>query len=100
MRKVLKIDAKGFYIEDVILKDEITPNDCIEIECLGSFYKPRWNGIEWFEGATEEEINSIKNQPTPKTREQLLEEELNRVKAMQAQQNEDFNSFMEFYFAN
>lgn len=64
MKKVLKIDSNGFFIEDVILKDdEITPNDCIEIFCPDGFFKPRWNGSEWVEGLTQEEIEAIKNVP-------------------------------------
>ncbi|WP_286909327.1 hypothetical protein [Clostridium sp. UBA1652] len=62
MKKVLKIDESGFFVEDVILKDnEIVPSDCIQIQCPNGFYKPKWTGIEWIEGATQEQIDAIKN---------------------------------------
>ena len=40
------------------------PNDkeIVNIEYLGNFYKPFWNGIEWVEGATQEEIEEA-NKP-------------------------------------
>ena len=41
------------------------PNDkeIVNIEYLGNFYKPFWNGIEWIEGATQQEIEEA-NKPT------------------------------------
>lgn len=65
MKKVLKINSKGYFIEDIILQDgDQTPTDCIETQCQGGFYKPRWNGTSWVEGLTQEEINNIiANQP-------------------------------------
>ena len=42
LKKVLKIDKQGFYIEDVILHgDEKIAPDCIEIHCPEGFYKPK-----------------------------------------------------------
>lgn len=73
MRKVLRIDSNGFFLEDVLLDDEeIIPSNCVEIQCPDGFYKPKWTGSEWIEGLTKEEIDTIKNQPQPKTEEEKL----------------------------
>lgn len=64
MRKVLKIDINGFFIEDVLLKDgEVAPLDCIDVMCPQGFYKPKWNGSEWVEGLTQAEIDALKLVP-------------------------------------
>lgn len=74
MRKILRIDSNGFYIEDVILQNgEVTPTDCIEIICPDGFYKPKWNGNAWVEGLTQVEIDAIKNVVMPPTDVQLLQ---------------------------
>lgn len=75
MKKVLKIDDNGFFIEDVILEnEEIIPDDCVETECPQGFYKPRWDGAKWIEGLTQEEIEELKNKPIPKTEFEILKE--------------------------
>jgi len=73
MKKVLRIDNNGFYIEDVILKDgEATPSDCVEIQCPDGFYKPKWDGTQWIEGLTQAEIDALNNQPvTPSESDRL-----------------------------
>jgi hypothetical protein len=64
MKKVLKVDNQGFFMEDVILQDgEATPIDCIETQCHDGFYKPKWDGTAWIEGLTQAEIDTIKNAP-------------------------------------
>lgn len=61
MKKVLRIDELGTYIEDVILEDEdIVPEDCIETDCPEGFFWPKWNGTKWIEGKSNAEIESIK----------------------------------------
>ncbi len=61
MKKVLKINEDGFFIEDVVLEDEESiPEGCIEVECPQGFYKPRWDGSMWIEGLTQEEIEELK----------------------------------------
>lgn len=75
MKKVLKIDKDGFFIEDVISHEEFIPSDCIEVECPQGFYKPRWNDDEWVEGLTPQEIEELKKiETTPK--QPSLEERL------------------------
>lgn len=62
MKFVRKIDENGYFIEDAFV-EEIT-EFTIEIPCPQGLYKPKWNGNEWVEGLTQEEIEAIKNQPT------------------------------------
>jgi hypothetical protein len=64
MKKVIRIDEQGLFLEDVILQDnELTPEDCIETDCQGGFYLPKWNGTEWVEGGVipQPDIESIKH---------------------------------------
>jgi hypothetical protein len=61
MKKVLRINENGLFVEDVILEDEeTTPEDCIETYCPGGFFWPKWNGSKWIEGKTVAEIEAIK----------------------------------------
>ena len=63
MKKVLRIDKQGFYIEDVILHDtELIQDDCVETHCPEGFYKPKWDGEKWVEGYTSEEIKQIQEE--------------------------------------
>ena len=65
MIQVFKIDEKGFYTFETYPVEEpnefeiTTPvNTCQE----NTFYKPKWNGVKWVEGATQIEIDEI-NKP-------------------------------------
>ena len=78
MKKVLKIDNQGFFLEEVILEDdELTPSDCIEVEYLQGFQKPKWNGTAWVEGLSQAEIAELnkpkQQEPTEKDRIEALE---------------------------
>lgn len=62
------IDKKtGMYLRQSInYNDEI--EEAIEITDVQGFWKPRWNGESWEEGATQEYIDSLKTQaPEPPT---------------------------------
>ncbi len=84
MVQVYKIDEKGFYIFETDCVEEpneleIT-NPCNTCE-ENTFYKPKWTGEMWVEGATQEEIdeiNKIDICPT-KTLEERLEEAEQRL---------------------
>ena len=52
------IDSKGFFVEDALV-DELTELT-IETPCPGGFYLPKWNGTQWVEGKTADEISAIK----------------------------------------
>ena len=69
------------FIEDAFV-EEIT-EFTIETPCPEGFQIPKWNGTEWVEGMTQEEIDSLKNvvvEPTLEERLQALEMmELERI---------------------
>jgi hypothetical protein len=81
MKLFRKIDEQGYFIEDVlfeshptIIVDEIEVPDpqYIDTPCDGGFYKPKWNGKEWVEGLTEEEIEEVKRQPHAVTESEMI----------------------------
>lgn len=74
---IAKIDEQGLFIEDILIKDnEETPTDCIEIPCPEGFHRPKWDGIGWVEGLTQEEIDAIKNAPKEPTETELLQQKV------------------------
>ena len=70
---VRKIDENGMFVEDAFV-EELTPCT-IETPCPAGFYRPKWNGEEWVEGATQEYIDSLQvvEEPTLEERLQALE---------------------------
>lgn len=57
MKQVFRIDQYGFYIESVIINDnESTPPDCVDVFPTYGLYKPKWNGTDWIEGETTDNI--------------------------------------------
>ena len=52
------IDSNGYFIEDAFV-EELT-EFTIETPCPDGFYLPKWNGTQWVEGKTAEEIAAIK----------------------------------------
>lgn len=56
MIKGIKIDENGFFVTEVIVEADTVSKDIILIECPNGFYKPKWTGVKWIEGATNEEI--------------------------------------------
>ncbi len=68
--QIWKIDYKGFFTESMIInEEELTELDIVapvNTDETNTFYKPKWNGMEWIEGATAEEIaewNEQQNSP-------------------------------------
>ena len=59
MNYVRTIDSNGFFVEDAFV-DELT-EFTIETPCPDGFYLPKWDGTQWVEGKTAEEIAAIKN---------------------------------------
>ena len=53
------IDEDGMFISDEFV-EELT-EFTVETPCPSGFYHPRWNGTEWVEGLTVEEIQVIKD---------------------------------------
>ena len=60
MKYVRIIDENGLFLEDGFV-EELT-QFTIETPCNVGFHRPKWDGLQWGEGLTDEEI--IKNMPT------------------------------------
>ena len=67
------IDKDGMFLRDDTQWNEnevaldIEPNNDLGL------YKPKWNGTEWVEGLSKEEITLIENQPTEEPIEARVE---------------------------
>lgn len=80
MKKVIKIDETGLFIEDVLINEnEEIPLDCIETPCPNGFYMPKWNGAKWVEGLTQEEIDELNNQPRELTEIEIQQQIINTL---------------------
>ena len=77
---VRKIDENGMFRGDSFV-EEIT-EFTIETPCPQGFYKPKWNGIEWVEGATQEYIDSLKNTVTEPTIEEQIRADVDYIAIM------------------
>ena len=51
------IDSNGYFVEDAFV-NELTAFT-IETPCPDGFYLPKWDGAQWVEGKTAEEIAAI-----------------------------------------
>jgi hypothetical protein len=66
MRKVIKIDDTRLFVEDVLLEDDAElPEGCVEDSPLEGLYLPKWDGTQWIEGLTPEEIAALQIPPNP-----------------------------------
>ena len=76
MIKVMRIDAEGFFIEDVLLEDgQEVSADCIaDSTGIEGLHLPKWDGEKWAEGKPQSEIDAIKNAPVPKTELELMQD--------------------------
>lgn len=64
--KYAKIDADGFFVEDVIVDtSQEVPENYISKPVPEGFYKPQWTGEEWVEGLSQDELEKILNAPRP-----------------------------------
>ena len=63
-----QIDDQGFWVRTVRLKYDPSSIEIpeeegyVEADEPEGFYKPRWDGSQWIEGATPEEIDEFKRQ--------------------------------------
>ena len=65
------IDDNGFFVEDAFV-EELT-DKTIQAQCPSGFYKPKWNGTAWAEGATQAEIDAVQSVVTEPTERERLE---------------------------
>lgn len=79
--QVYKVDVDGYYLQPVVLNGDDLPSDVVWVRPPQnpSFYRPKWLGDEWIEGATQKEIEELENAPKP-----LLEIEQLRLEQAQA----------------
>lgn len=70
MSRVIKriTDKQGFFIRDDFSHDEET-EIALDVSPAQGLYKPKWNGTEWVEGMSAEEIQAIPQTPTEPTLE-------------------------------
>lgn len=72
-----KIDDNGYITNSYLVGNDVVPDGCITVQLPQPlpFHRPKWNGVKWIEGASQEEIDEItKVQPTPPTEtEQTIE---------------------------
>lgn len=88
MQKVIyQIDKNGFIVWEnlkAIDENEEVPEGYIDTPLPNnpSFYKPRWDGEKWVEGATQEEIDELRQQSMLPT----LEERINAIEMLMLEQ--------------
>lgn len=93
MITLFKINEEGFLLfgEEIFVENDKNPIDIphgFVAEPLPKdekgfqlpMYKPKWNGTEWVEGATQEELDAIENTPKPLS-------EIEQLRLEQAQAN-------------
>lgn len=83
MKLILNIDENGFLLfgnDKFINSNANVPKGFVDVPLPKdengnqlSFYRPKWNGTEWIEGATQEEIDELtKVEPSPPTAEERI----------------------------
>jgi len=114
---VIKIDENGFLVEHVFWREidgddknisvlvelidgveiyEAHPvSDYVSAEVPKGLFKPRWNGTEWVEDLSQEEIEEIKNRPVEPNDIEKLKQENEILKNAQAETNTTLLEFME-----
>jgi hypothetical protein len=68
VKQVYRIDVDNYYVEPVIIADKSPiPKDCREDAPPDGLYRAQRNNAdtEWIEGASQEEIDNIRNTPVP-----------------------------------
>ena len=62
-KRIIEKETKIFIRDDV--NYDIETEEMIEAPPVSGFYKAKWNGESWEEGATQEYIDSLKAQAEP-----------------------------------
>lgn len=84
------IDKQGLVIKVIETfegkRNELENGEVIVVQPSQSFYEKRWDGVEWVEGATQEEIDEMtKVEPSPPTQAEILEQRLADLELMLAE---------------
>lgn len=87
-KEVYEIDEDGFIIELYLIgpDDQLPEGNIVPIDLpQPNFYRPKWSGEEWVEGATQEEIDEmtkVEPQPPTETEQRLADLELMMTELM------------------
>lgn len=91
-----KIDNDGYIIDNYVIGGTVpVPDECITVQLPQplSFYRPKWNGAKWIEGATQEEIDEItKVEPSPITETEQTIELLKKQNQALSKMNTDLSN--------
>lgn len=79
MKRIIDKQTNLFIRDDFDFKEETEV--ALDVEPAQGFYHPKWNGTEWVEGLTQEEIQAIKDSTLPT--EPTLEERLQALEVME-----------------
>ena len=73
-----RIDQDGLYVEPVLFDADIVVVDesLIAVPVPEGLFHPKWDGAQWIEGKSQEEIEALRNAPIPLTPEQERIEQL------------------------
>ncbi len=78
-KEVFMIDSNGYIVDKYVadfnnqgISIEEFPENVITVSLPNGLYRPKWNGTNWVEDMSQEEINELKNQPQPITQEQRI----------------------------
>lgn len=74
-----RINDNGYFFEYAYLNGDEIPSDCITQPIKGGLIKPKWNGTSWEEGASQEEIETIKNTQPLSELDQLKKQQADLV---------------------
>lgn len=86
-KQVYEINDQGFieeiYVAEVVNGAVIDKGNCLTIDPPHGLFKAKWTGVEWIEGATQEEIAELtKPQHIPPSQSELMEQRLADLELM------------------
>ncbi len=70
-RQVYEIDENNF-IKEIHLIDEEENTQHVTTNPPNGLYRAKWNGVEWIEDMTQEEIDELNNAPKELTETEML----------------------------
>ena len=74
MLRIIDKETKLFLRDDLYYNEEV--EEALDVEPAQGLCKPKWDGEKWVEGATQEEVDNIKNVPQEPTPEEKEKEQL------------------------
>lgn len=71
MKKIFHLDENGLFIGDDWINDnDELPEGCVDPDLFPiqeGLYTPKFDGVQWIEGKSQEEIDAIKSAPQSPT---------------------------------